>query len=607
MLHLKIDRAVLEQIRQRLSKYSTAINISIALLSLIYSFVMLELSSRDFFSLRMGMEFLYVALNIMTLGVLWSIALLLSNRMWISSLLVVNISGVIAVVNHYVTMYHGMPLSFLVLKNFTTAMAVASSYHFSIDETVLKILAIMLFLTSLCVLSRFFATEKKCGGIRRWIRSAIFVVASIVVVWVGYTGNNPIKPPQTIDWLWSESYYKYGYTACTVESIFQSLNPIVKPTGYSLDAVSEIEIESAGDENSTPDIILILNESFYDLHQVADFTTDISYMQNIDSMENIQKGYAVVPVDGGGTNSSEYELLTGNSMQLMPGITPFNTIDLYDANSITSYLNALGYDTTASHSEPGENYARLHGYNALGFKNMHFDDDFEDLEWFYNRYFSTDRSIYQNMIRWYEESPKDQPRFQYVLTIQNHGDWNINDPDQDIVHIQEDFGQYTDVMNEYLSGICLTDQAFKILTDYFSKVDRPVIVCMVGDHSPSFASNIIDENYSDAEKQLLLRKVPVVFWANYGLESADLGTMSMNYVVPTLFDLAQIPMNRYYRYMLQVKEQVPILTDYGVYYDSKGNRYEYEDANSPYKKLTDDYFNLEYYNIKNPTGSLLSD
>ena len=607
ILRLTIDRAAFARLRNILSKYSAIINVGLSLLSLLCCFAMLEHSARSNVLTVLSMEGKYIILNVLTIGIVWAVMLILCNRVWLSCLASVYISGIIAIINHYVSAYHGMPLSFLVLKNFATAMRVASSYSFSLNLTVYLLLAVMLATTVLCVFFGIALKEKRCSGRRKWIRNILLVAASVCVIVSGYTGKDPIKPANTITWIWSEPYHKYGFAACTVESFYQSLNPVTKPEGYSDNAVQMVSIPAAEDQNATPDVILILNETFYDLHQAVDFTTDIPYMQNIESMENVLTGYAVVPVAGGATNSSEYELLTSNSMALMPGITPFNALDLYGANSIVSHLNQLGYSSTGSHPEPAVNYNREQCYYGLGFQHTYFHKEFTEREQYYNRYFITDQCVYRNLIRWYEASDEASPRFQYLLTIQNHGEWSANEPEHDLVHVQEDFGAYTDMMNEFLSCIYLTDQSFKELTDYFSSVDRPVIICMVGDHGPTFASNIVDSAYDDAQKQLQLRKVPLVIWANYELEQVNLGTMSMNYVVPTLLDLANMPTNPYYRYMLQAKEQVPILTAYGNYYDAAGNLYKYDDSNAPHRQLVGDYFNLEYYNIHNPDGSFLRD
>lgn len=348
----------------------------------------------------------------------------------------------------------------------------------------------------------------------------------------------------------------------------------------------------------TPDIILILNESFYDLQQIVDFEADAPYMKNITSMDNLLKGYAVVPGAGGGTNSAEYELLTSNSLELMPGVTPFNTVNLNGANSIVSHLGALGYYSVAAHSEPAVNYSRITGYRDLQFSETHFEEDFMDVTYFHDRWFETDESLYKNMIRWYEAAPEEVPRFMYLLTIQNHGSYEMNAPEHDTVHTRSDLGGSTELANEFLSCISLTDQAFKNLTDYFSAVDRPVIVCMVGDHAPNFTNSIISQ-YSDAETDLRKRSVPLLIWANYELENIELGTMSMNYVVPTLLEIANVQLTPYYSYMLQLKEQVPILTSYGDYYDADMTLYSYDaDEGKLYEQMVDNYFYLEYENLQ---------
>lgn len=112
--------------------------------------------------------------------------------------------------------------------------------------------------------------------------------------------------------------------------IISTRNVVNKPEGYSLEKVENINIEENEQQrvNQTPDVILILNETFYDLKMITDIETDHEYMSGIKSLDNSVHGYAVVPLPGGGTNCSEYEFLTSNSLQLMPGVTPFNVLDL---------------------------------------------------------------------------------------------------------------------------------------------------------------------------------------------------------------------------------------------------------------------------------------
>ena len=54
-----------------------------------------------------------------------------------------------------------------------------------------------------------------------------------------------------------------------------------------------------------------------------------------------------------------------------------------------------------------------------------------------------------------------------------------------------------DQINEYLTSIKLSDEAFMYLVNYFKTIDRPVVICMVGDHSPAFAKDIVDKKYEN--------------------------------------------------------------------------------------------------------------
>ena len=63
------------------------------------------------------------------------------------------------------------------------------------------------------------------------------------------------------------------------------------------------------------------------------------------NLPNSIYGHTISPHVGGGTNSSEYEMLSSNSLMLMPSITPFNWLNLHKANSLVSNLKDLGMPT----------------------------------------------------------------------------------------------------------------------------------------------------------------------------------------------------------------------------------------------------------------------
>lgn len=61
------------------------------------------------------------------------------------------------------------------------------------------------------------------------------------------------------------------------------------------------------------------------------------------------------------------------------------------------------------------------------------------------------------------------------MSIQSHGDYTMNDASLDIVHAATDYGEYDELMDEYLSCIHQSDGAVQELCDYFTKRtrDRP--------------------------------------------------------------------------------------------------------------------------------------
>ncbi len=542
-----------------------------------------------------------IILNICIMLIFNFIVYILTNRLWLTMIVSGLLWTIIGVTNYYVIQYHGMPFTITELKNFKTAINVLGSYNLDIGSIPIIILIIGTLIVLFSIFKRKYEIAKKRSLKAAMLPCFAIAVCAVYIFAAGY-GDTPIKPKKTIGWSWKEAYGKYGYVACVVEDLYSKSNIINKPENYNYEEVKEIYDKYANKGNAQvqeayPDIIFIVNESFYDLKHLTDFETDVDYLKNIRNMDNLLKGYAVSPTPYGGTNSSEYELITSNSLYLMKsGVTPFNVINLKGANSIVSHLKSLGYNTLGTHTESGINYNRISGYNDLGFDSVKFEEEYEDLEYYYGRWYETDASVYRNMIKWYEEMG-DEPRFLYMLTIQNHGKWDLNDSEYDKIHITEGEFEITDTINEYLTSISLSDEAFFDLTEYFKNVDRPVVLCMVGDHCPSFAGEIADADLSADEKALKLRETPLYIWANFELDESELGSIGMPFVVPTLLKVAGVPLSGYYEYMLDVNRDVPIITAYGKYFDSDYNCFSVGEG--LYCDLVNEYFKVEYSNLEN--------
>ena len=561
------------------------------------SWIQLEVSSTydswiDVFS----MSAKYIAVNIVTICTVYLLAHSIINSLWKSCVFFSIFITLLSAVNYYVIKFHGTPLTLMELKNFKTALNVIGGYRFDIKD-IAEIIVVFCAEIVLCYMMKRLGTgvQEKRMLRRRLIKCFCLYAVVFGIIFFTYLSSTPFMG-EKVAGAWASSYRQYGYAACTVKLAFDSANFLQKPVGYEngIGNIELVNLEHDSRENEQPDIILILNETFYDLSLITDIKTDVPYLENMNTLKNTIRGYAVVPYIGGSTNCSEYELLTSNSLRLMPGVTPFNVINMKGANSAVSHLKQLGYYTMAGHPEKGSNYNRINAYADMGLDEYYFYDDFTDRKSYGNKWVLTDESAYENLLLWMKDHT-DTPQFIYLLTIQNHGSWDKNERKFDTVHVSNDYGELNEVIDEYLTGIRMSDSAFKYLTDQLKEYDKKVIVCMVGDHSPSFAKDIVDQKH-DSVRSVLLRSTPFIIWANFDLEDKDMGTISMNYLIPTLFETAKVPLSQYYQHMLNLMEDVPILMS-SVYYDKNMNKYLY-DVDSEYSKAVNDYFYMEYNNLQ---------
>lgn len=526
---------------------------------------------------------------------------------------------VIALINYYTRDLHGSALMPQDILNLGTAAEVMGSYTLQITATVRTIV-----LWYLPVLALAFVQAKLVKGMPKrasWRARGVRVLGSAVgvfcILFFGYFGPVSVKPKTTYGWAWQNTYYKYGYLAGTIEAASLMANPIIEPENYSdaaavTAAAMAEDFPSATAESASsdyPDIILVLSESFYDFDLVTDTQADTEVMPVTKNLQNAVYGHTISPHVGGGTNSSEYEMLSSNSLMLMPSITPFNWLNLHNANSLVSYLKDLGYSTLAAHPYTNSNYRRDSAWLTLGFDETHFQDDFPTQEYYGNRPYQTDSASYRDFEKLYEAMPEDKPRFGFLVSIQSHGDYTMNDASLDIVHAATDYGEYDELMDEYLSCIHMSDAAVQELCDYFTKqyeeTGRKVVLAFAGDHAPSFVGHVADKTRAEGnDLQILERSTPFFIWANYPLENIDdatsttdpLNRMDMVMLAPTIAQQAGLPLTGYYKYLLTMKQQTPVVTAANDYMRADGTTHAYGEDES-LDAWVKGYLALEYNNI----------
>lgn len=494
-----------------------------------------------------------------------------------------------SVVNVYVIQYHGSPMFLSQLKNAGTAMEVLSGYSITPRAEAMACILIGVIEFLLCESIK----ESVAGA--RWKRMAfcgILLLVCCVPVWAYVSSSGSL-----VAWNWEVAVQTKGFFLCATDDVMHTVNPYHCPDGYDSSQIQAVHVKKREEAAGYPDVIVILNETFCDLDDYASIGADCDYLSDFYSVENAVYGHAVVPDIGGGTNDSEFELLTSKSMYLLNVEAPFNYVDFSKAeSSIVQYVEALGYSTAGMHCKNGVTYSRHMAYPAIGFDEVLLGEAFFTQSMNGNRPW-TDKDNFQDLIHYYERAG-EEPQFLYMLTFQNHGGYEQNDDEQDTVHTTQDFGDLTDDVNEYLSSVALSAAAFRELTDYFSESDRPVIICMVGDHAPPFISELpAKEEWSEAEDSIAKRVVPYVIWSNFDADySLYTEYVSMVDLMPFVVYAAGLPMTAFYQTILDLHERMPIRTSDGlcVGKDGAAGIYDGEDA---YYELLKQYYFMEYHSL----------
>ncbi len=415
---------------------------------------------------------------------------------------------------------------------------------------------------------------------------------------------------------------------------------VSEPSGYSHDAVAQIldsikeepavqpasgGAVTAKEDGSTlynsdfkpcktlngkkPDIILIMNESLADFSLVGDVNYNRDPLEFIHSMkENTIKGLDYVSVFGAGTSNSEFEAMTGNTMSFFPsGCNVYQQFMHEVTYSMPSYLKSLGYTCNAIHPSSGTNWNRINTYKSMKFDQFITIEDFKNPE--YVRYIS-DKESYKKVIELYEEHDRSKPMFMFDMTIQNHGGYLTNTNWKDPVYVED---SYYNEAKEFLSATKVSDDAFKYLTEYFSKQENPVIICMFGDHWPSIETGFYEELLGKPQNEWELEDIqkryatPFVIWANYDIEEGDNVLIGNNLVENLLLKQAGIELPLYNKYVEKVSEDIPVINVNG-YMDKEGSWHKYNsDETEEEAELLDNYRILQYGYYSDPDKEKMSE
>lgn len=494
----------------------------------------------------------------------------------------------IGLVNYYVTEFRGVPLALSDIFSINTALDVAGEYQINITfHVILCVLVVTLMTITSIVYFKKFKENRFQFKIQLRVLS---VVVSILIINCVFKFINVIDMTNTL--AVANKYDDSG----VILGVMSSMPRINKPNGYSAQLAEEVMAETITDtvqtETKTPNIIMIMNESFADLSVLGDFQTNKEVLPYFNSLsENVIKGYCAVSVFGGGTCNSEYEVLTGNSMAFFPKDSyPYNQYCKGNVSGMASYLRDLGYYCIAEHPAPAGNYNRESVYRNMGFDETIFEDDFTDPE--IVRY-TSDWTTYEKIID--KISEVEEPLFMLDITMQNHGGYGTSTDWEEPIRLIDMNYPNTE---EYLSAVHVSDKALQRLLEKLQECDEPTYVLFFGDHLPNTADGFVENMLFLSGNDVHMKYfTPFVIWSNVEMETQTNVITSTNYLGEMLLNTAGVQLPRYFEYLTEIQKKIPVITSMG-YQDTEHNWYELEQDNE-YKDLINNYNIVQYYNFKN--------
>lgn len=539
--------------------------------------------------------------NYLCIGVVHFTLCALTNYIVLCSVITHVLCFVWGIANYYVSLFRGTPILPWDFTALGTAAAVADSYRFSLNLQMvvcLLLLAGMIFLLRKQLLRGRFRPSQKRLRLRAGYLCAIAACAYPVL----HPAALETFGIQTDVWDQSGSYSQDGALAVFLRNTqFMSVEEPQDPSAENIERIAAgvAEKEPAVSTDTRPNIVAIMNESWADFEDFGNLSLSESVTDYIDSLDNLIFGHTYTSVFGAGTSASEFEFLTGNSMAFLPsGSIPYQQYILEPSASLASLLKENGYRTLAFHPGERTSWQRNQAYPLLGFDEFKCVEDM-DVPVTEEHGYVSDQSSFRQIIYEFEHKDPEERLFLFNVTIQNHGSYTVEDYPAE-VQLTDEPGKYP-MAEQYLTLANKTDEAFRLLVDYFSQQEEPTIILMFGDHQPSVEQEFLDKAYGVTQDQMTMEqymdkyKTPFLIWANYDLPDDEIPTTSLNFLGQYLLSYAGIENSLYENYLQNFQEVLPAMTFVG-YIDQSGKAYSHLEQNE-YTALIEDYRTLAYDNL----------
>ena len=587
-------------------------------------------------------NFVFV-LNVILVALLYLMLLMLFNRFWTASIVILAVGIIVAAIEHFKVeiRYEAIlpaDLGFLGSNTGNMLTFIPAGAH----VTILVALGAFAVLLALILVLRHFDGRKgrmiRTDNLSLNLTSRLILLLLPILVFALYCIH-----VSTTDSLANKFSRALGDTPSMWDSVYDAqrngplvaftrqLNPKImdKPSNYSEETMKKVaaryqkeaETINASRTNNLTDstVVYVLSESFSDPSRVPGLKT------NKDSMPNIRKikagttsGLMLSSGYGGGTANLEYMGLSGLSManfesslsspyqQLVPSQHWTPTINqLWGAP-----VNSLGY-----HPYESSMYSRATNYKKFGFSHFYTLTGPDVIKYqgkIDESPYVSDKSSYDSALEGIKSGKTN--KFIQIITMQNHmpyHEWYENNDYTAESTTGTPLGDDEQQSIEtYQKGVEITDQATQEFLNELDALDKPVTVVFYGDHLPGIYSSASE----DDNNSLALHLTDYFIWSNkasssQGNKASDAAYSSPNFFVAQAADHMNAKVSPYLAFLTEMHSKIaamepPVVNKVqgwdripegqNIYLDQNGNPMSTDDFDKETKQLLADYKLIQY-------------
>lgn len=462
-------------------------------------------------SLTDGIRFVWnhpflILLSAAILTAFYALALLVPKRNFVWLCITVVIVG-LAVTNSILLCFRITPLAATDIALLTSVFEIMGIY-LTVWQIILLVLLVLVVIAGLIYLG-IRMKKQVYHPLLAVCNTVISILAVVLMIHIGDARG----------WLQTEfanlpdAYADNGFVYCFTRSLFD--RGISKPDTYDEDTVDNIledmKKQKTNEVEEKPNIIFIQLESFMDLKRMQGVTYSEEPTPVYSSLrKTCPGGFLKVPSVGAGTANTEFEILTGMTLDYFgAGEYPYKTV-LQDetCESMAYNLRELGYRTGVLHNNTGSFYSRNKVFANLGFDYFVSSEYMENLS--YNPIGWAKDKVLTGQIQHILKATSE-PDLIYTITVQDHGKYPtelLENPHIKVSGFAPEDEERQNAFTYYVNQCHETDAFLGSLIATLNAFEEPVVLVLYGDHLPNL--DITEEELASGN----LFQTEYVIWSN---------------------------------------------------------------------------------------------